>query len=74
MPCVVANRRFAFVTASVGGMKLFTRIDLNYDLRLQGYVSFVGKSSLEVTINLVSTNQGGESYFVGNTHFIMVAR
>lgn len=69
-----AIQKYAIVTASVGGMKLFAQIDMNNDLRMQGYVTYVGKSSIEITINLLSTNQRGESIFIGNTHYIMVGK
>ncbi len=36
------------VTASVDGMKVSAKIDIKNDLKLQGYLTYVGKSSMEV--------------------------
>ncbi len=38
------------VTASVDELKMFADISLNNDLRLQAYLSYVGKSSMEVRL------------------------
>jgi acyl-coenzyme A thioesterase 9 len=38
------------VTASVDGMKASANIDINNDLKLQGYLTYVGKSSMEVFV------------------------
>lgn len=49
-------------------------ISLVNDLKLQAYLTYVGKSSMEVTIDLISIKETGEVEYLGNTQFIMVAR
>lgn len=39
---------FTIVTASVDGVRSYASIDMNVDLRLQAYITYVGKSSMEV--------------------------
>jgi acyl-coenzyme A thioesterase 9 len=36
------------VTASVDGLRALSEIDISSDLKLQGYLSYVGTSSMEV--------------------------
>jgi len=62
------------VTASVDGMRSVKEIEIQYDLKLQGYLTYVGKSSMEVNINIVTAYPNGEEVLVGETLFIMVAR
>jgi acyl-coenzyme A thioesterase 9 len=62
------------VTASVDGVRAFKDIDIKYDLKLQGYLSYVGKSSMEVNIDIITSYPNGEEILVGHTLFIMVAR
>jgi acyl-coenzyme A thioesterase 9 len=62
------------VTASVDELKMFADISLNNDLRLQAYLSYVGRSSMEVTIDMISIPQDANPVFIGTTHFVMVAR
>ncbi len=62
------------VTASVDRMKIVSEISLMNDIKLQAYLTYVGRSSLEVTIDIISIKDSGEPVLVGNTQFIMVAR
>lgn len=62
------------VTASVDGMRSIKEIELQYDLKIQGYLTYVGSSSMEVNINIVTSYPNGEEVLVGETLFIMVAR
>lgn len=64
------------VTAAVDEMRAFlSNLSVYEDLRLQGYLTYVGSSSMEVTINLLSISEGsGEEKLYGSMHFIMVAR
>ena len=48
--CGGRNEKLAIVTASVDGMKASRRIDIHNDVRLQGYLTYVGTSSMEVSI------------------------
>lgn len=57
------------VTASVDGATTSARIDPSQDLKLQAYLTYVGTSSMECQIDIIS----GEKK-VGDTHFIMAAR
>ena len=82
------NERY-LVTASVDGVTASARIDPTKDLTLQAYLTYVGKSSMECTIDFISGGkQVGvakrETYDaalltlahaqVGNTQFIMACR
>ena len=78
------------VTASVDGLHAFKYINAFEDLKLQGYISYTGSSSMEVCIDILSVSPEGvdkvvgkilfrEIHFtrflsLGNTQFIMVAR
>lgn len=68
------SKGVSIVTASVARMKLSHPISLLNDLKLHAYMTYVGKSSMEVTIDLVSIKESGEPEYIGNTQFIMVAR
>jgi len=65
---------FYVVTASVDGMRAFADVSAHEDLKLQGYVTWVGSSSMEVQINIIQTSIGGADRLIGSTQFIMVAR
>jgi acyl-CoA hydrolase len=62
------------VTASVDGVKASANINVMHDLKLRSYLTYVGKSSMEVTIDMISVNHDGTEIIVGDTQFIMVAR
>ena len=66
---------YYIVTASVDGMRAFSAINADEDLKLQAYLSWVGTSSMEVQINVIACpkNQQLEE-LKGSTKFIMVAR
>jgi acyl-coenzyme A thioesterase 9 len=58
------------VTASVDGMNIADAdISAEHDLILQGYLTYVGTSSMEIHVNLIQKNN-----LVASTQFIMVAR
>ena len=42
--------KLTIVTASVDGMKTSASVSASNDLKLQGYLTYVGKSSMEVSI------------------------
>lgn len=44
-------KKVKIVTASVDGMRNFSSIQVNQELRLQAYISYVGTSSMEVNKN-----------------------
>lgn len=46
--CGGRSSTLTIVTASVDGMKASRSIDLANDLKLQGYLTYVGRSSMEV--------------------------
>lgn len=69
------NELTTIVTASVDGMNAFSDITVCKDLKLQGYITYVGTSSMEVCIDLVTVSKSTLSEKIaGKTHFIMVAR
>lgn len=43
---------FILVTGSVSSINLFEPIFLDKDVKMEGYVNYVGKSSMEIEINL----------------------
>ena len=57
------------VTASVDGMSALSDINADKDLVLQAFLTYVGKSSMEIHVNLIS-----DGTLVACTQFIMVAR
>ncbi|KAJ3389351.1 hypothetical protein HDU84_008800 [Entophlyctis sp. JEL0112] len=52
--CSGAEKPLSVVTASVDRMELLTDIPTDTDICLSGHVSYVGKSSMEVTIKMTS--------------------
>lgn len=60
---------FFVVTASVDGMRAFSEVRADCNLELEGYLSWVGRSSMEVQINVMHNGKTALS-----TQFIMVAR
>eukprot|EP00112_Aurelia_sp_Birch-Aquarium-sp1_P009991 Seg2157.1 transcript_id=Seg2157.1/GoldUCD/mRNA.D3Y31 product="Acyl-coenzyme A thioesterase 9 mitochondrial" protein_id=Seg2157.1/GoldUCD/D3Y31 len=74
-PSEYENRApFALVTASVDKFKLkesFIRSDRN--IRMTGFVSYAGKTSLEITIHLDQENENSRKR-VAEATFVMVAR
>jgi len=69
------NPDLTVVTAGVDGLTVHSDISLSNDLKLHGYLTYVGRSSLEVTIDMISVLPStGEETLIGHTEFIMVAR
>lgn len=69
-----ASDNFFIVTACVDAFDLHEEISMNSDLKLQGYLTYVGKSSMEVTIDIISDEIDGSQKLIGSTKYIMVAR
>lgn len=78
--------RVTIVTACVDGIRNFDTITVQDELRLQGYLSYVGRSSMEVCIDILripsagivatetaDTGTGAEQ-LCGTVQFIMAAR
>lgn len=61
------------VTAMVDNINFFEKIDADKDLEIQGYVTFVGNSSIEVYIDVLQNVNGLEVVNV-SANFLMVAR
>jgi acyl-coenzyme A thioesterase 9 len=81
--CDGGTKKYTIVTASIDGFRAFddddsaslNKIDMiQNDMKLAGYLTFVGKSSMEVCIDLFSVDIQGNETIVGTTQFIMVAR
>eukprot|EP00743_Colponemidia_sp_Colp-15_P005916 GILK01006361.1.p1 GENE.GILK01006361.1~~GILK01006361.1.p1 ORF type:complete len:480 (+),score=64.67 GILK01006361.1:89-1441(+) len=72
----VKQRSVTIVTAVVDRMDFIARLDTKSDLRLRGYVSWVGRSSMEVRIDVCSLKREEESYetHLGQALFVMAAR
>lgn len=74
--CRITNQPLVFhiVTASVDGMRAFHDIKANENLKLQACISWVGSSSMEVHVDIISAPLGQPERLAGSTQFIMVAR
>ena len=57
------------VTGSVEALHLFDRIDIAKDLDIEGYLNHVGKTSMEIEINVIQ-----EGVLKANSLFTMIAR
>lgn len=57
------------VTGSVESLHLFERIDISKDLTVEGYLNAVGKTSMEIEINVLQ-----EDRLKSNSIFTMIAR
>lgn len=64
---------FIMVTAAIDSIEFYYPITLETDCSLAGYVSYVGKSSLEVHIDVLQTIDGQER-LACSANFIMAAR
>lgn len=59
----------ACVTGSVELLQLFDKIDIAKDLTMEGYLTHVGKTSMEIEINVSQDNK-----LRANSIFTMIAR
>ena len=57
------------MTGSVESLHLFGKIDIAKDLTLEGYLNHVGKTSMEIEINVLQENQ-----LKASSLFTMIAR
>ena len=57
------------VTGSVESLHLFDKINIDKDLILEGYLNHVGKTSMEIEINVIQENK-----LKANSLFTMIAR
>ena len=57
------------VTASVDGLHAFKYINAFEDLKLQGYISYTGTSSMEVCIDILSVSPEGIDKVVGKISY-----
>ena len=48
--CGGRSGNLTIVTASVDGMQTFTSLSIVNDVKLQAYLTYVGKSSMEVSV------------------------
>jgi len=62
------------VTAAVDKILLLKPISVSRDLRIAGHVSWVGKSSMEVSLSVESNSAPNQWDSVLITNFVMVAR
>jgi acyl-coenzyme A thioesterase 9 len=62
------------VTAAVDGMTAISDIGITEDLVIQAFLTYVGKSSLEIHVNLLQENSAQKVKLVGSTQLIFVAR
>ncbi len=75
---VSARQELTIVTASLDRVTFVERLSNAKDLKVEGIVTWVGSSSMEVRVDLWSTlpaaGAGGAEEYLGSAHFIMVAR
>ncbi len=65
----ISNRDMICVTGSVESLHLFDKINISEDLLMEGYLNHVGKTSMEIEINVLQ-----EGKLKANSLFTMVAR
>jgi acyl-coenzyme A thioesterase 9 len=63
------DKDIVIVTASVDGMRATGDISVHEDIRLQAFMTYCGRSSMEIHVNMIQSG-----LLVGSTQFIMVAR
>ena len=64
---------FIVVTAAVDEIEFYYPIRIDTDCLLSGYVSYVGKSSIEVHIDVLQQFEGKDR-LACSANFVMVAR
>ena len=69
-------KNYTIVTASIDGFRAIDNheITITHDVKLLAYLTYVGTSSMEVTIDVLTCRNNTEELLVGTTQFIMVAR
>ncbi|KAJ1425166.1 HotDog domain-containing protein [Ochromonadaceae sp. CCMP2298] len=74
--CGGRKGNLTIVTASVDGFCNFSSIDVLHNIKMQGYITYVGSSSMEVAIDIVQMcdDSRHEQKVLAETKFIMVAR
>lgn len=65
---------FSLVTACVDSIDFSASLDPHQDLKMKGFVSWVGKTSLETTISIEQQVESGEWIKKAESIFIMAAR
>ena len=60
------SSQLTIVTASVDGMKNFANINIIDDIKMQGYLTYAGKSSMEVRTFLETLNHHESSYILSS--------
>jgi acyl-CoA hydrolase len=66
---ITQKNPFIFVTGSVDSINLFSRISCKSDITLEGYINKVGKTSMEIEINLFQ-----DKILKSNALFTMISR
>ena len=64
---------FLIVTAAIDQIQFYYPVSIEEDCLLSGYVSYVGKSSMEVHIDVMQKIEG-EDRLACSANFVMVAR
>lgn len=64
---------FIIVTAAIDSIEFYYPISVDIDCTLSGYVSYVGKSSMEVHIDVLQKT-GESERLACSANFVMVAR
>lgn len=64
---------FLIATAAIDSIEFYYPISVEFDCLLSGYVSYVGKSSMEVHIDVLQ-NIDGTQRLACSANFVMVAR
>ncbi|CAI2368720.1 unnamed protein product [Moneuplotes crassus] len=65
---------FRITTAVIDGMNFFERIQTDQDLKMNGYVMYVSKSSFVVGIDLFTRSKDQGWKYIGNASYILAAR
>ncbi|EAR99776.1 acyl-CoA thioester hydrolase CGI-16 (macronuclear) [Tetrahymena thermophila SB210] len=67
-------QKLTLVTACVDNVEFYSDLSTQKDIYLKGYVTYVGRTSIEVKIDMYQPSDKGEEDLVGTSYFLMVAR
>jgi len=63
------------VTACVDNVEFYSKLSTKKDIALKGYVTYVGKTSIEVRIDIYQIGENKTTdELIGSSLFLMVAR
>ena len=61
------------MTASIGSNHKYKNIDIMNDVKIKGYITYAGTSSMEVNVDIITCDANDVEKFGGQSQFIIVA-